>query len=531
MAFTINTNITSLQAQESLRVTTDFQGKTINRVTSGLRIVNSGDDAAGLAIANTFRSDQAVLSQGIRNANDGLATLQTIDGGITNISKLLDRARTLAAQSASGTFTGDRAVLDKEFQSVLGEIDRQAQAIGLNSGGKFAKDLSVFIGGGRTASGATTGSGAITNGSVSVDLSQSAVDTQSLGLTSYTVGGTAALDVATAKGANTSFTFNVSGAGFSGANTVGVTVNLNGVSDMKSLVESINAGIQQASLAGSPAALAFKDANVRAVVNSDGTSFNLVSSGAAFSVGNNASTVTDAFLGTVDGTDEVKVAGGTYSTTLDWLGDLADGVAQNLTISAVDSNGTLHKVDMTLSDTGSVDNITEALAEINTALQSSNDAFMKQFSATLDGNGTNKISLVGKNAFNLTVGSVTGGATGLSSQGTTVAVTAPVAGGSTLGIADEQTAKDAVTSLANAVSSLGQAQAVVGKGQNQFNFAVSLASTQLTNLAASESRIRDADLALEAANLTKAQILQQAGIAALAQANSAPQAVLSLLRG
>jgi flagellin len=85
--------------------------------------------------------------------------------------------------------------------------------------------------------------------------------------------------------------------------------------------------------------------------------------------------------------------------------------------------------------------------------------------------------------------------------------------------------------LANAVSSLGEAQAVVGKGQNTFNFAVSLASTQLTNLAASESRIRDADLALEAANLTKAQLLQQAGIAALAQANSAPQAVLSLLRG
>ena len=76
-----------------------------------------------------------------------------------------------------------------------------------------------------------------------------------------------------------------------------------------------------------------------------------------------------------------------------------------------------------------------------------------------------------------------------------------------------------------------KAQAVVGRGQNQFNFAVSLAQTQLSNIAASESRIRDADLAAEAANLTKAQILNQAGIAALSQANSAPQAVLSLLRG
>jgi len=88
-----------------------------------------------------------------------------------------------------------------------------------------------------------------------------------------------------------------------------------------------------------------------------------------------------------------------------------------------------------------------------------------------------------------------------------------------------------VTALANAVSALGKAQAVVGRGENQFGFAINLAQSQLTNLASAESRIRDADLASEAANLTKAQTLLQAGIAALAQANSAPQAVLALLRG
>src|ERR1035441_2523254 len=87
MSFSINANITSLQAQANLRASSDFQSKTINRVTSGLRIVDSGDDAAGLAIANSFRSDQAVLNQGIRNANDGLSTLQTIDGGLNNIDR------------------------------------------------------------------------------------------------------------------------------------------------------------------------------------------------------------------------------------------------------------------------------------------------------------------------------------------------------------------------------------------------------------------------------------------------------------
>src|SRR5262249_9683730 len=98
MSFSINTNIASLQAQNYLRATSNFQNITINRVTSGLRIVNSGDDAAGLAIANGQRSDVSVLTQGIRNANDGLSALQIADGGISNISQLLDRARTLATQ-------------------------------------------------------------------------------------------------------------------------------------------------------------------------------------------------------------------------------------------------------------------------------------------------------------------------------------------------------------------------------------------------------------------------------------------------
>jgi flagellin len=178
VSFSINTNISSLQAQDYLRVTSNFQAATINQVTSGLRIVNSGDDAAGLAIANAYRSNEAVLTQGVRNANDGLSQLQIADGGISNISQLLDRARTLATQSASNAFTGDRGVLNSEFQSVLTEINRQAEAIGLNQGGEFAKNLSVFIGGGQ-ASGSVS---ATTNGSVGLNLTNSTVDAQSLGL-------------------------------------------------------------------------------------------------------------------------------------------------------------------------------------------------------------------------------------------------------------------------------------------------------------------------------------------------------------
>ena len=87
-----------------------------------------------------------------------------------------------------------------------------------------------------------------------------------------------------------------------------------------------------------------------------------------------------------------------------------------------------------------------------------------------------------------------------------------------------------MSALANSVATLGSAQAAVGRGENQFTYAINLAQSELTNEAAAESGIRDANLAAEAANLTKAQILLQAGVAALSQANAAPQNILALLK-
>src|SRR5881394_632300 len=134
MAYSFQTNVTSVLAQENLRVNSLFQSTTIQRLTSGFRINSSGDDAAGLAVANKYRSDIAALQQGVRNANDGISALQIIDGGLNNISKILDRLKTLATQSASSTFSGDRTILNNEYQSLLGEVTRQAGNIGLSTG-------------------------------------------------------------------------------------------------------------------------------------------------------------------------------------------------------------------------------------------------------------------------------------------------------------------------------------------------------------------------------------------------------------
>ncbi|MBV9307676.1 MAG: flagellin, partial [Acidobacteriaceae bacterium] len=102
----IRTNVDSIHAQQNLSTNSMFQSKTIQQLTSGYRINNSGDDAAGLAIANSYRSSITELTQGVANGNDGVSQLQIIDGGLNNISTILDRMKTLATQSASGSFTG-----------------------------------------------------------------------------------------------------------------------------------------------------------------------------------------------------------------------------------------------------------------------------------------------------------------------------------------------------------------------------------------------------------------------------------------
>lgn len=693
MSFSINTNVASLQAENYLRINSDFQSKTINRVTSGLRIVSSGDDAAGLAIANGYRSDQAVLTQGIRNANDGLSQLQIADGGMNNISQLLDRARTLAAQSASGTFTGDRNVLNSEFQSLIGEIDRQAKAIGLNRGGTFAKDMAVFIGGGKGNSAASI----IGNGSIDLDLSKSTVDTNSLGLNTYramnakTYDLSSTSDTSVAKiianaGAATTAHFYFRGAGFGDATgtagQIDVSISTTGITDAAGLAAALNQAIYSQANPGigseTTASKAFKAAGITAsvVTDSNGREQLAFSSGsAAFQVhgdqlgnaflGNiadsrvgkvagegatyasaentlsamdtstSASAVTVQFtvagsagsvitLTSLDGTlgtalsaqdivdkinNEIQTKGtaadkdfhaelkngklafyqkdgkefsfditddsggllgfkvdasgdytGTsnfnglnsggvyqsaqeasttstadYSTSAYFWKDLAAGETQTITVTAKRADGSQTGIDIPLIASGTALGVGTALDTINDALQNSQDPFLQGVVAVRDEGGIRFLN--SQQEFSIKLGTEALNGDGLyeivngsaKQQGAQIAATTQGEGGA-VDISSQSSAQNAVTALAGAVAALGQAQAVIGRGENQFNYAINLAQSQSTNLASAESRIRDADLATEAANLTKAQILMQAGVAALAQANSAPQQVLSLLK-
>jgi flagellin len=174
-SFSVVTNIASVNAQANLYQTTNSLNRTLTRLSSGLRINNSGDDAAGLAVANGYRSDLATLNQGILNANDGLSTLQIEDGALNNISTLLDRLSTLATQAASGTTTdASRTTLNNEFQDVLKEINRESAVASLDT----AQGFSVFV------------SNDGTNGTISGSIS--AVTTSTLGISSLAITDQAA---------------------------------------------------------------------------------------------------------------------------------------------------------------------------------------------------------------------------------------------------------------------------------------------------------------------------------------------------
>ena len=155
MSFSVVTNLSSINAQATLNATQMGLQRTLARLTSGLRINSSADDAAGLAVANRHKLDNTGLTIGIRSANDAISKLQIEDGALNNIASLLDRALTLASQAASDTFTGSRATLDSEFQSVLSEITRNATAAGVETGNANLNARSVFVGNTQTSTSAT----------------------------------------------------------------------------------------------------------------------------------------------------------------------------------------------------------------------------------------------------------------------------------------------------------------------------------------------------------------------------------------
>jgi flagellin len=250
------------------------------------------------------------------------------------------------------------------------------------------------------------------------------------------------------------------------------------------------------------------------------------------------------------GASTFDVAGGNQlSTTVDGVnqahalsfsGIAYGGDTQSVVISANNSTGVPQTLNVTLGNNATIRNassLDQAVATINNALQASNNATLQSIVAVKDDvNGAEEINFLSSGTTFSVTAAQTANGTGIGAgevsteQGVTQNA-AQVGTGGTANVSNQASAESAVTAIANATTILGNSQSVAGIGENEFGYAANLAQSQLTNETAAESQIRDANLAQQSAVLTKAQILLQAGIAALAQANSAPQQLLTLLQG
>ncbi|MBV8810440.1 MAG: hypothetical protein JO033_17355 [Acidobacteriaceae bacterium] len=488
----LQTNVDSLNAQQNLNINNQFQSSAIQQLTSGYRINRSGDDAAGLAIANGYQADIAELTQGVNNANNGVNQLQIIDGGLSNIATILDRLKTLATESASNTFTGNRSTLNQEYQQLVTEITRQASNINLNAGGTFNNPLSVYIGGANNAANAT----------VSVDLSgtANAVDGQSLGLATTNVlgggvsvsGNTTRLDapgatfvVGTAGTNDETFTFNVFANGTAQTVTAKVSASAGG-STQAQVLSQLNGQLNRYGI----------------TAGVDGNGLLQFSGASAFTVAANTSTGTNLLVngtGTAENTSNYVVDGAAAYTV--------PTAAETLQFQTANGSGT---VNLAVGDS-----LQTAISKIN-AQTASLGVY-----AVVNAAGTG-ISFQGPNSFSI------------SDSGTAAGIFTATSGyytGAAPVTSDTTNADAAISAINGAIQTLGLVQGRVGAGENKLQYAINLANSQISNFSAAESAIKDANVAASAANLTKAQVLVQTSVAALAQANSEPQAVLKLLQG
>ncbi len=487
MPSVINTNVPSLNAQRNLSKTQSALDTALQRLSSGLRINSAKDDAAGLAISTRFTAQIRGLNQAARNANDGISLSQTAEGALGEVTNNLQRLRELAVQSANATNTSaDRASLQAEAAQLVAEITRvssQTQFNGLNllDGSFTAQNFQV---------------GANANQVIAVT---TIADSRSSALGSH---------VLTADGTIT-------------GNTVAAAPNTNGVT---AAVAATNFTITTNGGTTSPITYA---------ANADAKAIATAINNAASGLGVSATATNSTTLSTL-------TAAGTVTFTLNGQAISAVVASQNdlsNLVSAINGVQGASGVTASFTTSGSKSSITLSTTD-------GRDINLSAFANSTAGNdsvtfGTQTLTEAG------IVAAIQVGTVSLSSsQGpiTTANASAQVfaAAGvnnsaftsvAALDISTASGSQAAIGALDAALTQVNTSRGDLGAYQNRFMSAIANLQTASENLSASRSRILDADFAAETAALTRAQILQQAGTAMLAQANALPNTVLTLLKG
>ncbi len=474
MSLTINTNVMSLNAQRNLSKSQDALSQSMERLSSGLRINSAKDDAAGLAISDRMTAQIRGLNQAARNANDGISLAQTAEGALQESTNLLQRMRELAVQSGNDTnTTSDRASLQAEVGQLQAELERIATTTTFN--GRRLLDGSL--------SAATFQVGA-------------------------NAGETISFSIGSAKAASIGGIANEQGTEVAAATAADITVAVGG-SAAQNISSSANFAVSGDSYRGTNSAYA-----KAAAMNDAGIS------------GLSATAVTTGTqtMGTIGGT-----SGDTYSLAVNGVA-IYSGTAADTEISITAVRDAINGQSANTGVSASVDG-----TDITLTANDGRDILVAE-SGTGFVAGTDGISVTGGDFADQLRGQLTLSATDTITLGGTVAnigYTGDIAK-DTLGVdsIDVSTIAGAETALKRvdaALTSIDSIRGDLGAVQNRFESTIANLQNVSENITAARSRIMDADIAEETSAMTKQNILQQAGVSILAQANQVPQLALSLL--
>ena len=485
----VNTNINSLMAQNNLATSQASLATSMQRLSSGLRINSAKDDAAGLAISDRMTAQINGSNQAARNANDGISLAQTAEGDLAQIADNLQRIRELAVQSANASNSStDRAALNNEATQLVAEIDRVAN----NSSFNGVKLLDGTF----TAQSFQVGANSTANDQVTIAAISSA-KSSALG-----VGSSSSYKTSLAAGTAVTTTA-----------LVAADLAINGYNVGASTADGV-------SFANDTASGIAKAAAINAVTASTGV---IATTGETSAAGIAATSFAGTIAGSVlvNGVDIGVI--GAASTAIDRGAQTTAAINSKTSQTGVTAtfDTTSGAVSLSAADGRNITVTTTALGGTETGLNAAGAATTTTTSAlSLSSTGSAGITL--------------GGTAGLTATGQTVGYTAATAtagaGVSSIDLTTSGGAQAALSTVDAAINSVSSSRSSLGAYQNRFTSVVASLQTSAQNLTASRSRIQDADFAAETANLSRSQILQQAGTAMVAQANQQPMGVLALLK-
>ncbi len=469
----INSNINSLVAQQNLNGSQGALSQAITRLSSGKRINSAADDAAGLAIASRMQSQVNGLNQGVSNANDGVSMIQTASSGLSSLTNSLQRIRQLAVQASSGSLSSsDQAALQQEVSQQISEVNRIASQTTYN--GKNILD----------------GSAGVVNFQVGANVGQSMSLNLTQSLSAASLGGGFA-QAGNVLGSFSGLSLTSTGAAAAAGTTPAIT-QINVLADGKggfSYTDQNNQVLSSTAAAAlfSPSTGGANGSMTLSAVA--GSALDPAKQIASISAANtNAPAATGVVLGTIQGISVSATNGASVAAN-------TAGAVTSITVKSDGNNGYTY---FDQNGTALTSGATGALFT-TTAAAAPGTGYGLSFAAAPTSNFAN----VNNNNQLSTVANVS--------------------------VTSSTSANQAIETIDNALATVNNIQAQLGAVQNRFTAIATTQQAQSTNLSQAQSQIQDANFAQETANLSKAQVLQQAGISVLAQANSLPQQVLKLL--